>query len=147
MPHNFDDEDDWHFDDAADVQVQSAGLSAFSDEERFEDVADQVAAWGPPCEHEDDVTAHQAVLNPEVLNAQWHRHPSGSPRRPSPVSSRRSTAERGQLDWLLPPPSIQCCPNYQPKPAIADWSELTPVALCLFFSSVVFLVVVGQRDP
>ena len=56
MPHNFDDEDDWHFDDAADVQVQSAGLSAFSDEERFEDVADQLAAWGPPCEHKDDVT-------------------------------------------------------------------------------------------
>ena len=28
--------------------------------------------------HEDVVTAHQAVLEPEVLYAQWHRHPTRS---------------------------------------------------------------------
>ena len=97
MPHNFDDEDDWHFDDAADVQVQSAGLSAFSDEERFEDVADQLAAWGPPCEHEDDVTA---PATPLVSTGHTAAQSSSSPPAVLPVvmeTPAPGTARRKRL--------------------------------------------------
>jgi len=72
MSHNFDDEDDWHFGDAADDQIQHEASLHVVHEEHFEDIEMQAAFFLLPSQHDADVRGVDAVLDA-----------SGSPARPS----------------------------------------------------------------